>query len=74
MAEGGFELHVMGMWVSFILSACLIVGLLGLMADNIRRRDKLISRARGLYLSWKTEEKGYVFQRFAGNAGSQFDE
>lgn len=46
MAEGGFELHVIGMWVSFILSACLIVGLLGLIADNIRRRDKLISRAR----------------------------
>lgn len=41
-----FGLHVLGMWVSFLLSACLIAGLLWIMAENIRRRDRLIAAAR----------------------------
>lgn len=43
---GEFALHVFGMWVNFILSACLIAGLLWIMAENIRRRDQLINEAR----------------------------
>lgn len=41
-----FMLHVFGMWINFILSACLIAGTLLLMAENIRRRDQLIAEAR----------------------------
>ncbi|MEP5287187.1 MAG: ATP-binding protein [Alloalcanivorax venustensis] len=41
-----FALHVFGMWVSFILSACLIAGLVWGMAESIRRRDQLIGEAR----------------------------
>jgi two-component system sensor histidine kinase RegB len=42
----GFDLHVLGMWVNFILSACLIAGLLWVLAEGIRRRDRLINQAR----------------------------
>lgn len=42
----GFELHVLGMWVNFILSASLIAGLLWVLAEGIRRRDRLINQAR----------------------------
>lgn len=45
-AGDNFALHVFGMWVNFILSACLIAGLLWIMAENIRRRDRLIANAR----------------------------
>lgn len=41
-----FDLHIVGMWVSFVLSAALLAGLFALLADNIRRRDALITQAR----------------------------
>lgn len=42
----GFALHVFGMWVNFVLSALLIAGILWLLAENLRRRDRLIAEAR----------------------------
>lgn len=36
------DLHTLGMWVNFIVSASLIGGLLWLLAENIRRRDEQI--------------------------------
>lgn len=45
-----FGLHVFGMWVNFIVSAGLIGGLLWLLAENIRRRDTLITEAREVSL------------------------
>ena len=41
-----FSLHVFGMWVNFILSTLLIVGILWIVAANLRRRDRKIARAR----------------------------
>lgn len=41
-----FDLHVIGMWVNFVLSAALLAGLFALLADNIRRRDAMITQAR----------------------------
>jgi len=41
-----FDLHVIGMWVNFVLSAALLAGLFALLADNIRRRDAMITKAR----------------------------
>lgn len=46
LPEAAFALHVFGMWANFILSAGLIAGLLWLMAENIRRRDRQIAEAR----------------------------
>src|SRR5690625_224504 len=41
-----FSLHVCGMWLNFILSTLLIVGILWIVAPNLRRRDRKIARAR----------------------------
>lgn len=45
-AMSEFGLHVVGMWVNFFLSACLIAGILWLMAEGIRRRDRQLIAAR----------------------------
>lgn len=45
-ADGGFALHVFGMWLNFILSAGLIGVLVMLLAEAIRHRDRLIARGR----------------------------
>lgn len=41
-----FALHVLGMWLNFLLSAGLICGLVMVLALSLRRRDTLIARAR----------------------------
>lgn len=45
-----FELHVIGMWINFILSAGLIAGLIWWLADNVRQRDATIAKAREITL------------------------
>lgn len=42
----GFGLHVVGMWLGFILSAVLIAHFVAGMAANVRARDAALARAR----------------------------
>ncbi|HET7370753.1 MAG TPA: ATP-binding protein [Gammaproteobacteria bacterium] len=42
----GFELHILGMWIGFILSALLIAHFLSSMAANVRARDQALAQAR----------------------------
>jgi len=42
----GFRIHVLGMWLGFILSAALIAGFISRMARTVRSRDKKISALR----------------------------
>src|SRR5699024_6328636 len=44
--DSGFALHVLGMWVGFIISALLITHFLPRMAANVRARDHALARAR----------------------------
>lgn len=44
--DSGFALHVLGMWVGFIISALLITHFLSRMAANVRARDHALARAR----------------------------
>jgi len=41
-----FDLHVMGMWFSFLLSAGLIVFFVVRMANSLRERDRILTEAR----------------------------
>ncbi len=41
-----FNLHVIGMWANFILSALLIAGFVSLLATAVRRRDQALTRQR----------------------------
>ncbi|MDA8328850.1 MAG: ATP-binding protein [Betaproteobacteria bacterium] len=41
-----FRLHLLGMWLNFILSAVLITGFVGRMAHSIRVRDQALVRIR----------------------------
>lgn len=41
-----FDLHIMGMWISFLVAAALIVTFLLRMAESIRQRDHQLSEAR----------------------------
>ena len=41
-----FRLHLLGMWLNFILSAILITGFVGGMAHSIRMRDQALVRIR----------------------------
>lgn len=41
-----FDLHVVGMWVSFMLSAAFMASLFAILAENLRRRDAMITQAR----------------------------
>jgi two-component system sensor histidine kinase RegB len=42
----GFALHILGMWIGFILSVLLIAHFLSSMAANVRARDQALARAR----------------------------
>ncbi len=41
-----FDLHVLGMWVSFLVGAGLIVAFVVRMAENLRQRDRKLAEAR----------------------------
>lgn len=43
---GGFELHVIGMWLTFVLSTGLIAWFVSRMSASIRDRDHLLAQAR----------------------------
>jgi two-component system sensor histidine kinase RegB len=44
--DHGFRLHVLGMWLGFILSALLIAGFVVRMASTVRKQDKKITTLR----------------------------
>ncbi len=45
-ADNAFNTHVLGMWLGFIISACLIAYFVVQMAQAVRRRDELLARIR----------------------------
>lgn len=45
-AHGGFTMHVLGMWATFIVSASLLVMFVTGMAATVRRRDRALAEAR----------------------------
>ena len=44
--EGIFNLHVLGMWLGFVLSAAIIAWFVVQMAQAVRQRDETLSRVR----------------------------
>lgn len=44
--DQGFELHLTGMWVTFLLSAAIIAYFIGRMAEAIRTRDAQLARSK----------------------------
>jgi two-component system, sensor histidine kinase RegB len=42
----GFDLHLSGMWLTFMLSAMLVAAFLTRMAQSLRQRDQALARAR----------------------------
>lgn len=44
--DSGFALHILGMWIGFILSVVLIAHFLSSMAANVRARDQALAEAR----------------------------
>jgi two-component system sensor histidine kinase RegB len=42
-AGSDFDLHVIGMWLGFVLSAALIAGFVGRMGSTLRERDRLLA-------------------------------
>lgn len=44
--DGGFGLHLLGMWLNFILSAALIAFVIVRMAATLRERDRMLSEFR----------------------------
>lgn len=47
MQEMTFQLHLVGMWVIFVVSAALITVFITRMAEGIRRRELTLAKARG---------------------------
>ena len=45
-AHGGFTMHVLGMWATFMVSAALLVVFVTGMAATVRRRDQSLAEAR----------------------------
>ena len=45
-AHGGFGLHLLGMWGTFVVSAVLIAGFVTAMARSLRERDRQLATAR----------------------------
>ncbi len=45
-AHGGFGLHLLGMWGTFVVSAVLIAGFVTAMARSLRERDRQLAAAR----------------------------
>lgn len=41
-----FDLHVIGMWLGFVLSAALIAGFVGRMGNTLRERDRLLAESK----------------------------
>jgi len=44
--DGGFEMHVLGMWVGFVVSAGFVAFIIAGMAANLRERDRRLAEAR----------------------------
>ena len=44
--ESIFSLHVLGMWLGFVLSAAIIAGFVVRMAQAVRQRDEMLARVR----------------------------
>ncbi|RTL56876.1 MAG: sensor histidine kinase [Rhodocyclaceae bacterium] len=44
--DNGFSLHIIGMWVNFILSALIITVFISRLAALLRQRDRALARAR----------------------------
>jgi two-component system, sensor histidine kinase RegB len=42
----GFQLHVLGMWLNFLLSAVLVTAFVTTVAEAVRRRDRSLAAAR----------------------------
>jgi two-component system sensor histidine kinase RegB len=42
----GFQLHVLGMWLNFLLSAVLVTAFVSTIAEAVRRRDRSLAAAR----------------------------
>ncbi len=42
----GFNLHIQGMWLGFVLSAVLFAYFIGRLADSLRERDRALAQAR----------------------------
>lgn len=61
-----FNLHVLGMWLNFMLSASLITFFIYKMADALRRRDQALSRTREAAL--RNEQVLAVATQAAGTA------
>ncbi|HKK23240.1 MAG TPA: histidine kinase dimerization/phospho-acceptor domain-containing protein, partial [Pseudohaliea sp.] len=45
-AQGGFGLHLLGMWGTFVVSAVLVAGFVSAMARSLRERDRQLAAAR----------------------------
>lgn len=41
-----FDLHLIGMWVSFVIVALVVAGFVGRLAEAVRRRDRALAEAR----------------------------
>lgn len=41
-----FDLHLIGMWASFVIVAVVVAGFVGRLADAVRRRDRALAEAR----------------------------
>jgi two-component system sensor histidine kinase RegB len=48
--DGGFEMHVFGMWLGFVMSAGFVAVLIVGMAHSLRERDRKLAEARELAL------------------------
>lgn len=44
--DNDFDLHIIGMWLGFVLSAALIAGFVGRMGSTLRERDRLLSESK----------------------------
>ena len=44
--DGGFQLHVFGMWLGFVMSAGFVAVIIVGMAQNLRERDRRLAEAR----------------------------
>lgn len=45
-SDSGFALHIVGMWIGFIVGAAIFAYFLSGMAENVRFRDQALARAR----------------------------
>lgn len=46
MSSNPFGMHIVGMWLTFVLSSALIVSFVSMMGRSLRERDRLLAEAR----------------------------